>query len=53
MKDVRRSGRFQKDLRLAAKRRLELKKLEAVLDLLMAGKQLPASYRDHMLLVFG
>ena len=49
MKSVRRAGQFRKDLRLAERRGWDLKKLEAVLDLLILGKSLPAAYRDHAL----
>jgi mRNA interferase YafQ len=49
MKDVRPTGRYLKDLKLTQRRGYDLKKLEAVLDLLRAGKPLPASNRDHAL----
>lgn len=47
MKDVRPTGRYLKDLKLAQRRGYDLKKLADVLDLLRAGKPLPASNRDH------
>lgn len=49
MKDVRPTGRYLKDLKLAQRRGYDFKKLAAVLDLLRAGKPLPTSNRDHAL----
>ena len=49
MKDVRPTGRYLKDLKLAQRRGYDLKKLAAVLDLLRLDKPLPASNRDHAL----
>jgi len=49
MKAVRRSGQFRKDLRLADRRGCDLTKLERILDLLIAGRPLPAANRDHQL----
>jgi mRNA interferase YafQ len=44
-----RSNRFKKDVKLAAKRGKDLAKLKAVLDLLIDGDPLPATYKDHPL----
>jgi mRNA interferase YafQ len=49
MKDVRRSGQFRKDLRLAQRRGRDLAKLADILDILMASRSLPAACRDHPL----
>ena len=49
MKNVRPTGRYLKDLKLAQRRGYDFKKLEVVLDLLRAGKPLPPSNRDHAL----
>jgi mRNA interferase YafQ len=49
MKDVRPSGQFRRDLRLADRRGRDLRKLSAILDLLRADRPLPAANRDHWL----
>lgn len=49
MLDVRYEARFKKDYKLAKKRGCNMKKLEAVIDLLRERKPLPESYRDHQL----
>lgn len=49
MKDVRYSGQFRKDLRLAERRGHDLTKLANILDLLIAGKVLLPANRDHAL----
>jgi mRNA interferase YafQ len=49
MKAQRATGRYRKDVRLARKRGWDLEKLNAVLDLLLAGKPLPAKHEDHSL----
>jgi mRNA interferase YafQ len=49
MKNVRPTGRYLKDLKRAQLRGWDLEKLETTLDLLRAGKPLPASNRDHAL----
>jgi len=49
MRSQRAVGRFRKDLKQARRRGYDLKKLEAVLDLLLAGKPLPAACEDHPL----
>ncbi len=43
------SNRFKKDLKLAAKRKLNLDILNAIVDKLAAGKTLPDKNRDHAL----
>ena len=43
------SGRFKKDLKLAAKRGYDLKLLGAVVDVLAGGETLPDRFRDHYL----
>jgi mRNA interferase YafQ len=49
MKRVRHAGQFQKDLRLAQRRGLNLTRLATVIDLLIAGHPLPPAKRDHPL----
>ena len=44
------SNRFKKDLKLAAKRNLDLKKLNDVVDILARQEPLPAGLRDHSLI---
>jgi mRNA interferase YafQ len=44
-----RTTQFKKDVKLAGKRGKDLQKLKAVLDLLIAGDELPAQYKDHPL----
>jgi len=44
-----RTSQFKKDVKLAGKRGKDLEKLKAVLDLLIAGDELPAPYKDHPL----
>jgi mRNA interferase YafQ len=44
-----RTTQFKKDVKLAGKRGKELEKLKAVLDLLIAGDELPTQYKDHPL----
>ena len=43
------SSRFRKDLKRARKRGLPLHRLEAVIDLLLSGNDLPPARRDHAL----
>ncbi len=43
------SGRFKKDMKRAVKRGKDLRKLTAILDLLLAGKALPPKCHDHPL----
>ncbi len=43
------SGRFKRDVRRIKKRKKDMTKLKAVLDLLLAGTPLPAAYNDHPL----
>lgn len=49
MLDVVLSNRFKKDLKLAAKRGLDLAELEAVVNRLAAQQPLPDKNRDHSL----
>ena len=49
MLDVVLSNRFKKDLKLAAKRGLDLDALNAIVDQLAAGQPLPDKNRDHAL----
>ena len=49
MLDVVLSNRFKKDLKLAAKRGLDLDALNAIVDQLAAGQPLPDKKRDHAL----
>lgn len=49
MLDVVLSNRFKKDLKLAAKRGLDLDALNAIVDQLAAGRPLPDKNRDHAL----
>ena len=49
MLDVVLSNRFKKDLKLAAKRGLDLAELEAVVNRLAAQQPLPDKNRDHTL----
>jgi len=44
-----RTSQFKKDVKLAGKRGKDLQKLKAVLDLLIAGDELPTPYKDHPL----
>ncbi|MER8636055.1 MULTISPECIES: type II toxin-antitoxin system YafQ family toxin [unclassified Mesorhizobium] len=44
-----RSGQFRRDVKRAEKRGKDLGKLRELLGLLLAGDELPASYKDHSL----
>jgi len=44
-----RSGQFRRDVKRAEKRGKDLGKLRELLSLLLAGDDLPASYKDHPL----
>jgi mRNA interferase YafQ len=44
------TGRFDRDLRLTAKRGKDLEKLKAVMNMLVAGEVLPVRNRDHALI---
>ena len=46
---VRRTTRFQRELRKMLKRGADIGKLETVVALLAAGETLPPQYRDHAL----
>ena len=49
MRVVSRTTQFKKDVKLAGKRGKDLNKLKTVLDLLIAGDELPTQYKDHPL----
>ena len=49
MRTFSRTTQFKKDVKLAGRRGKDLEKLKAVLDLLIAGDELPAQYQDHPL----
>ena len=49
MRSISRTSQFKKDVKKAEKRGKDLKKLRIVLDLLIDGKLLPDSLRDHAL----
>ena len=44
-----RSGQFRRDVKRAEKRGKDISKLRELIRLLLAGKALPARYRDHPL----
>lgn len=41
---------FKKDLKRLSKRKLDISKLETVVDILLSGEQLPPKYKDHNLI---
>lgn len=43
------SNKFKKDLKQCVKRKLDISKLNDVVETLLAGKQLPEKYQDHSL----
>lgn len=49
MRSIRYTSQFKKDIKRIRKRSKDLDKLKAVIDVLVAGEQLPARYRDHAL----
>lgn len=49
MRTFSRTTQFKKDVKLADKRGKDLEKLKTVLELLIAGDELPAQYKDHPL----
>ncbi len=49
MRTFSRTNRFKRDVKLADRRGKDLAKLKAVLDLLIAGDELPVQYKDHPL----
>ena len=44
------TSRFKKDLKLAQRRGYDLSLLGDVVDMLASGSELPAKYKDHVLL---
>jgi mRNA interferase YafQ len=49
MRTVIRGSQFRKDVKLAQRRGKNMDKLREVIELLMAGSQLPGRYKDHPL----
>ncbi len=49
MRTFSRTSQFKRDVKLADRRGKDLAKLKAVLDLLIAGAELPVPYKDHPL----
>jgi len=49
VRTVSRTTQFKKDVKVAGKRGKDMGKLKAVLDLLIAGDELPRQYKDHPL----
>ena len=49
MLKVVRSNRFERDVKRAVKRNLDISKLAKVIDMLAEQKELPAKYKDHAL----
>ena len=43
------TNRFKKDLKQCVKRNLDIYKLSAVVEMLLAGEKLPEKYQDHSL----
>ena len=43
------TNRFKRDLKQCVKRNLDISKMNAVVEMLLAGKQLPEKYQDHSL----
>ena len=49
MYEIKTTKKFEKDLKLAVKRNLDVEKLLAIVFLLSEGKPLPEHCRDHIL----
>lgn len=47
--ELKTTGRFKKDLKLAINRGYNISLLQTVIDLLCAGTPLPEKYKDHAL----
>lgn len=43
------SGGFKRDLKLAVKRKRDITKMDAVVEMLLSGESLPEKYKDHNL----
>lgn len=43
------SGSFKRDLKLAVKRKRDIAKMDAVVEMLLSGESLPEKYKDHNL----
>ena len=48
--EIKPSGQFRKDLKLAARRGYNIELLATVIDLLANGETLPGKYKDHSLI---
>ncbi len=48
---MRRSGQFRRDVKRAERRGKDLHQLRELLSILLAGDELPPSYKDHLLKV--
>jgi mRNA interferase YafQ len=42
-------NRFKKDLKQCVKRNLDISKMNAIVEMLLAGEKLPEKYQDHSL----
>jgi mRNA interferase YafQ len=49
VKEIKATNQFVRDLKLARKRRKNLRKIEAVIDTLARGDRLPPKHRPHRL----
>lgn len=49
MPEIRWSGQFRRDMKTAAKRRKDVRKFQAVHEILASGKPLPLKNKDHLL----
>ena len=49
MRTIARSNQFKKDIELLRRQGKKLSKLKEVMELLIEGKSLPLSYKDHPL----
>ena len=49
MRSIRYTSQFKKDIKRVRKRGKDFDKLKAVIDVLVAGEELAARYRDHAL----
>ncbi len=47
--EIRASGSYRKDVKLAVRRGLDIEKLLAVVEYLRNGEPLPAQHRNHLL----
>ena len=49
MKEISYSGQFKRDVKQAQKRGKDMSKLKTLMNMLIAGETLPASFLDHPL----